>query len=296
MTFVPRAEQSPVADALVLGLLALVVGTLVGALIAGIGTLIYLVILFPLGIAFASGIIIDIATRRLRIRNVPLEAAAGGLCAAWAYLVMHIVEYLLFRSSIASLIQAELSTVPTELLPEMIDAFLIDVAGVPGFVGYLLLSAREGLQLGSVFGVGASTPIRGIGVWIYWCIEALICIVPPVLILRSSNRPPLCAHCRSWYRATHVGSIQPSETEEFLTTLQAQRYEAASDLVCEPGDTDGLEVYLLGCSKCSDQYQVLTVDRPAINSSGHMCMQEVTRIQLIPEYARFFKFEGERVS
>jgi hypothetical protein len=111
-----------------------------------------------------------------------VENLAGGiilgLCAAiLIYGSFHYAEYLTFRLMAVLAVNAELAAGTdgsmAEMGPAFVDYMLKEETGYPGFVGYVLYTAEEGITVSRKFGlrtIHLETPIT----WMYWGIELVI--------------------------------------------------------------------------------------------------------------------------
>lgn len=252
-------------------LVALGAGLLMGFVTFLITQVIHLVFIFPLGIGFVAGLILNWAIHTYKMPSVRWAVVAGVLLTLSLYGMTHSLAYARFLGEVTSMLPAEARAVASEA----INATLRDETGQPGFIGFLLYRAQQGLQFGRLFS-SSSTPVGAVGTWLYWALELLMTGGVAIAMARLAARERFCAACHTWYRGTHVGSVHDLFGAPFLDCVHAQRFSEAREFIeATVSESPTLEVYVQYCPSCTTSPRFLSVKRASDNGKGSLHLDEV---------------------
>jgi hypothetical protein len=130
-------------------LLSSVIGGLaIGGLTHLISLLVYLIVLFPLGMGFAGSTVMVAAIRKGKVRNPAIATLFGILTGLLMYGSLHGAGYWQFKQSASEQITKELEAASGNQSNNIIDTFLQEKTGSKGFVGYLKHNAQQGVSIG----------------------------------------------------------------------------------------------------------------------------------------------------
>jgi len=195
---------------------ALVGGVTVGWLMFIAGCVVYLALVFPLGMAFAGGSIITWAITRGKLRNVFLGAAFGLLTGVFIFATYHYLRYTSFRQGLYDYLsyryQDELEDLEFEerqrWIEQTIDRALSEKYGSPGMLGYLNAEASLGIPLVSHLGkedlrANLGGELGTAAAWIYLLVE-FITVAGLTLVAGSvAAGRPFCGACDEWAGPQH---------------------------------------------------------------------------------------------
>jgi len=234
-----------------------VVGVVVGYVLGFIGhKWMSLIILWPLGMGGAAGVVVSFIVKKTAIRNTVAAFLLGALSAATAYAASHHVAYLLVRSEFRDQAQSEglVTDSGTIKLSEkdaddLFDIFLRKETGSGGFWGFIRMEAKQGSTLSNHGGKGIN--LGQTGTWILFAVELLLAMVVGGLIPRGQAARPFCSHCGRWYRPGKVVPLGGTDKAEVKRLLQA---DDTSGLVAAVGLPAGRVTHLVlelhDCPSC----------------------------------------------
>jgi hypothetical protein len=230
-------------------LLSSVIGGLaIGGLTHLISLLVYLIVVFPLGMGFAGGTVMVAAIHQGKVRNPAIATLFGVITGLLLYGSLHGAGYWQFKQSASEQITKELEGVSDNQSNNIIDTFLQEKTGSKGFLGYLKHNAQQGVSIGRLESTG--TNLGETGTWIYWLIELAIIDITIAAIAYSTAKNPFCENGDQWYKhPEHIGIVNPQCSENFLNLLQHDRFGEAGKLLdpLQGIHPANLEVYLQRC-------------------------------------------------
>ena len=271
-------------------LLSSVIGGLaIGGLTHLISLLVYLIVVFPLGMGFAGGRVMVAAIRQGKVRNPAIATLFGILTGLLLYGSLHGAGYWQFKQSASEQITKELEGVSDYQSNNIIDTFLEEKTGSKGFLGYLKHNAQQGVSIGRLESTG--TNLGETGTWIYWLIELAIIDITIAAIAYSTAKNPFCENGDQWYKhPEHIGIVNLQCSENFLNLLQNERFGEAGKLLdplqgIHPGN---LEVYLQRCPCCKLSDPILTVSSISKDTKGNLKLKQVAQgVLSLSQYNKF---------
>ena len=273
-------------------------GVAIGGITHLISLLIYLIILFPLGMGFAGGAVMAIAIRGGKVRNPAIATFFGILTGLILYGSMHGAGYLQFKQSVSEQITKELGTVSDKQSDAITDAFLQEKTGDKGFLGYIKYNAQQGVSIGRVGSQGAN--LGETGTWIYWLIEFAVIDIMIAAIAYSVAKSPFCENCDQWYKdQQRIASVNPQLTENFLNLLQNDQFAKAGKLIdpLQGVFPPNLAVYLQCCPTCQFSDLIMTVKAASFDSKGNLQENQVAQGMLsLSQYNKFHEAMTQNLS
>ncbi len=269
-------------------------GVVIGGVVYLLSLLIYLIVLFPLGIGLAGAGVMSITIGQGKVRNPKIAAFFGLLTGLIIYGSIHSAEYWEFKRVASKEISSNLTQVSEDqnnpiIINQIIDNFLQEETGAQGFWGYLKYSAQQGVSIGRLGREGFN--LGEMATWIYWLIELSAIEIMIAAAAYSNAKKPFCEKCDRWYEhKKRVGNVEPQFSDNFLNLLQRDRFREAGKLVnaFKLAKTSSLEVHLQCCPSCQLSDVVLDVNITSLDDKGHLKLNAVTQGMLsIRQYHRF---------
>jgi hypothetical protein len=233
----------------------------------------WLVLLFPLAIGGALGLIGSYAIKVGEVRHPIISGVAGFLGGCSAMLAMHYFEYQGFLSELKNLTLEERAQLPP----------LQNV----GFWDYMDLMAQEGVTITNSHDVNGRSGVNlgYAGSYIYWLAEIGIVAATAFIIMRKKATEPYCSLCNTWKQTRYVGKPNVAR----VTLLQAIKSGNVGPLANpELSSTGGtLKVHLSTCQQCGTNSSVeVKVEEVSKNSKGQERAQEVAHVSYPGEALR----------
>jgi hypothetical protein len=143
-----------------------------------------------------------------------------------------------------------------------IENFLIKSTGSDGLLGYVLLEAKEGVEIGKNYS-SSTILLKGEWFWVYSLIElgiiAFVCLKQAL----SQTAIPLCEICNKWKDTKEwFGNVAPENTENFLALFNAGQFGRAGQLISSSSTIFGsLQIEVVRCQNCDTGEVVLAVNK-----------------------------------
>lgn len=264
-------------------------GGVVGGITSFIGSFLYLIILFPIGMGLLGGGATHIAVKQGKVRNPAIAALFGALTGISIYSAMNGFDYWNFRRVVAgelrqaysedlqiALAESEEGVTEEDLLGLAIDTILIEETGQAGFIGYLQFTAQQGMELSQSSSGGI--PVSGIGMWIYRALElTVIAGVSTAAGLRAAKEP-FCESSDRWYGyPQRVGNVTDDRSEAFMGFLDSNNYVKAGELINPDLDipVPSLEVYLQPAPQEGMADSVVTLSKTSLNKDKKLELKQL---------------------
>jgi hypothetical protein len=236
-----------------------ITGVMIGVLTSFISNLIYLILIFPVLMGMASGFVINSVITSQKIRSPFIAIIAGLFATAVVYGSMHIADYLKFRSVLSKEIQNQViaeygQEAEKSEVQAFIDYILVEETGTPGFVGYILLSAKEGVSISSVGpgSMGDDGVNLGAFTWVYWLIEIVIIAWISIAAAYGKTKEPFCEHCDAWVaQGDHIGGIGAEAIHQGMELFNRRDFVGLLRMLREDTEAPSVEFYIRTCKTCS---------------------------------------------
>jgi hypothetical protein len=252
--YVPSGRGGPGAIPAVLAA-SLLAGVILGVIEGLVSQWLSLFLLFPLFIGIAAGAAAAGMTTRFKLRAPALVLLLGFAGGAAGYVAEHVTVYFHFRSELAAAIKQDQPAASDADISAKIDELLTQEVGAPGFRGFLLSSAREGVQvkrMSSRDDDGLS--FKGTAAWILWAIELLGAAAVAAGVAWSKARAPFCEDCDAWYGpaapVARVGAGGKAMQRQLLAALDIGDLDGAARAFYGAHDPKSRAIFELTAASC----------------------------------------------
>lgn len=276
---------APIMGLLILLLAVILGGAAIGALFALLSNLIYIIILFPIGMGWLGGKLVEGAVRAGKIRNPGIAIGAGILIAFVIVAAMWTVEFIQFRNAQTA---ALLKTNPQAAQAEIdlqIDSQLARETGQGGFAGFALLKDQKGVAVGQL--PGSDNAFFNLGPtlsWFYWALEVLLIAWIAVMVGRKQAYMPFCETCSRWHGKEHLlGTLGAKRSKEALDLIEnAQFLKLGEELQTNPS-LPNVGIFLAQCGPgCEEGDAYLAVRSQVRGSSGKAIAKDLATGMITP--------------
>lgn len=270
-------------------LLILVGGGLIGLAAAVVGSLFYIVLVFPVAMGVAAGWLVSRAVRAMKIRAALPMIALSVLAAAAIYGSYHYGRYIALQVQT----WLELSSSTSEQVDLKVARIFVDYAlkeetGYTGFSGYLLYKAKSGISIGRFYSQNRLA-LTSVFAWLYWLLELGVILWIARGMGERQMRKPACECCGSWLGGErHLGGTVPANESLLLDLLRRSDLVELGRLIGQETGLPSLELYLQGCEACGQGGSTLTVRRASLGSRGLVEFSEVSKAALRPGEGALF--------
>ncbi len=155
-------------------ILTVLAGLILGIAFAVIGSFFYIVFIFPLIMGFAGSRILADAIQRAKIRRIYQVIFMSLLMAITIYGTYHYGRYVALQVQTSIKMFSGLSAATEDkslkVAKVVVDYALVQETGYPGFVGYMLFRAKEGISIGRIY-YSSRLNLGPILTWFYWILE-----------------------------------------------------------------------------------------------------------------------------
>jgi hypothetical protein len=224
----------------------------IGAVAFGVSRAMYLVLLFPLLMGLAGGILNLWAIGWGKVRNLWVATIGGLLTGLVIYGVFLYGGYLLYRSEKIGWTDGASAIEKAEVEADL-DRSIFDSNGISGFWGYLNNKSKEGLVIVGKKQIGSSPiVVKDRGVWINWAIELITICGITTWMSRWRVSAPFSEVNNRWFdRAMRLGTIDNSNIAQAQAILDAGGLEDFVKLVQVKGPLvpGGWEVHFKRCGE-----------------------------------------------
>ena len=289
------AHRLPAAITFPLALLVIAAGgTLTGLVVGGVGSICYLAFVFPIIMGVAGGKLVAAATRLAGIRNIRQIVLLAVLAALVVYGSQHYGRYLALLARTA-FEYTGIADLP--LAKILVDLAMLEETGHPGFLGYMLLRAQDGLSIGRFYS-DSGLALGPLLTWLYWAME--FAGILAIAVYMGKNQPviPVCDSCgKPFGREKHLGGTAPANESLLLDLLRRNDVAELAQLIEKDAGLPSLELYMLRCEACSESAARLTVRRVTPGRGGSLQFSDLSKAVLPPGESGLFlkqlRFEGE---
>jgi hypothetical protein len=235
--------------------LAVVVGILEGL----VSSWVNLIIIFPAIVGGAAGAFAAARIKSGHVRAPLIAALLAALAAAGGQAAVYGTRYYVF--------QKKMMPVAAELVDKGIagdahaalDAALLAKTGHSGFVGFMALTAENGIEIQHN---GSKGPVlAGVAYWIYFAVEMLIALGAAFAAAWSAASKPFCEMCKRWYEqheTVAAGAGDRAQTKQVLTVLNDGRWYDVGAAMGTPTPKTRATLALFSCAGCKTSDLQLT--------------------------------------
>ena len=267
---------APSQGVAILAVSSLVSGVAIGGATAFIGKFIYFIVLFPLGMGFATGSVLGFAVKKGKIRNPLIAIGLGLLGGLVTYGALKYGQYINFQQELVTVMEREYAVTDKNLAREQIDTILQEKTGSSGFVGFVKIAAQEGITI-SRSGRGGFT-IKDNFAYLLWLIELGIVGFLAASIPFAAAKEPFNEEANDWYgEKKWVGSTSEESRDELIRLLNMDDMAGASALLSSQTDlpTPRIDVYSQSCAGVPFSDSVITVSQVSTNAKKQQESKEI---------------------
>lgn len=263
------SNQVPFTGLLLLAGAAVLGGAAIGVAVHFAAKLVYLIILFPLLMGGAAGLLLKFAIKIGKVRSPAMAMIFAVVAALVIYASYWTAEYVGFRADIRQYINEEYGQQDQADIDAFIDDVLIEETGTTGFAGFFLFTSKEGVTLSRAgFSSGGGINLGEIGSYIYYLIELIIILVAAIGPARKTALQPFCETCDVWYgNEQFIGGAPLDQTETVSAMLDSGQF---NDLGTRLGAVMPPSVSLFSriCENCRATGTHLALKRITLNRKG----------------------------
>jgi hypothetical protein len=284
------SNEAPIGGIFLLVLVAVLGGLILGGILYAVSNLIYLVLLFPLGLGFVGGMIISWAVTRGKVRNIIIASVFGALMGLVIYGVYTYGEYYFFQQDVYKAISENLAEDGKEIgnvsPTEVTDMVLDSEVGETGFPGFMKYMAKEGVTITGRSSSGGFT-LSGIWYWVYFIIELVLIITVAVIASAQAAGSPFCERCDEWYGSEKlVGLVDVKDAETLIQALNRDDYMEAGSKLLQESNYPRLEVSAERCPVRDDCDIYLHVQRVSLGRKNEEKKEDVAKgLITVDQYA-----------
>lgn len=281
---------APSQGVAILAASSLVSGVAIGGATAFISKFIYFIVLFPIGMGFATGAVMGFAVKKGKIRN-PITAVGLGLLGGLiTYGSLMYGQYINFQQETEKIMAREYNITDKSQSKEQINAILQQETGSSGFVGFLKMSAKEGTSISK----GSSKlKLNDTFTYLLWLIELGIVGFLAASIPFKSASEPFNEEGNEWYgEKQRIGSALEESKNELIRLLNIDDMAGASTLLSSQDlPIPRIDVYSQSCAAAPFSDSVVTVSYVSTNAKKQQeskdiltgLVTESQRSQLVPQ-------------
>ena len=274
-------------------ILFIIVGAILGAVIGVaayfISTLIYFLILSPLGLAAISGGLAYLAVRLGRIRSPLVGLIAGLILGGYIYGVYWGAGYVDALNQVANTAPSKNEDI-TSIINRVLNARtdldrFFDRQNIDerGFLGYVVFMAEQGLSFSRTSSSsGTEITLNREMTLIYWGIETLLVLGACAIAGRRSATQVVCESSKRWLKEgdfQFVGTVDARATNQFLQILRSGDLRAAGQYMTLGRSMGLVQVKVAMCAEpdlSSPGEMILRVTRSAGNRTNYLLTGVVT--------------------
>jgi hypothetical protein len=263
-----------------------VTGAVVGFIAHLVAQFFYLVLIFPVAIGFALGLVGARMVKQGRIRNPWLGGLAGFLGGTLAMLMMHHFDQQKFRDEAfeASPDFAEVAKLPPQERTEFVasldpadrEASTRALRAADSLWGFLDLQAHNGVTIGKPGRSGDHGLNLGYyGSYVYWLVELLIVAGITYGLVYTATMEPYCATCDQWKRPVVLGFFN---AEAGPASAAVQSGDLSKIRNANPtSDPTSLRLTAHACDACVDKGEAdLKLEVLTTNKEGNLQAKTVS--------------------
>lgn len=282
---------APMPGIMRLAVFAVVGGLFIGGAFGLVSHFFDLLIIFPLLMGLAGGAAVASAISTGKVRNVLVAIFFSLLIGVITYGSTHYVDYIFFqhevRTELLDKVAPEKAGAADTFVNAFTDMMLEKETGSTGFPGYMKLVAKNGVKIGHAGSdMSSKKPmLTGVGVWILWAVELLLCLGAGLALAIPAANKPFCENCEAWYQDEVLARYATdTQSTALLAALNNGDFSAASALLSTIDVTDipRLELYLQHCPRCQSNYTMLILKRLTMNKKNETNRSELVTGLITP--------------
>jgi len=287
-------KPSNIASSPSIALLAassLLSGAVIGSSTAFVSKFIYLIVLFPMGMGFATGATLGFVVKKGKIRNPMIALAWGIFGGIITYGALTYGQYINFQQETEKIMLKEYGISDKKQVAEQINGILKQETGEEGFSGFLKFSAKEGT---SISRGSSKVKLNETFTYLLWLVELGIVGFLAASIPFGAAKEPFNEEGNDWYGEKQlIGSATEDAKDEIIRLLNMDDMVGASALLSNQSDLPmpRIDIYASSCASAMNSDSVITVNYVSTNAKKQVesklllegLVSETQRSQLIPQ-------------
>jgi hypothetical protein len=283
-SFLPMSELTMVL--LTVGLGSAVIGVVAYVL----SIYLWLIILFPLAVGALGGTLVKWQVKGAKLGNPTIAAFIGLFAGMLIYSIFFASDYVYFRLETEKQLATDAAyfrVSPSELLDEL----LLYETGSGGFLGFMKIVEREGIEISQVTDPSdRGLVITGIWVYVYYLIEAGLIVGVSTGLALDAGRQPYCPQCRNWIeKHINVGHVSTQQGSEFRSALRLGNASTIKEYIQEElfPQPPYMDVILGQCENSTSCDGMLTIRQIRKGRRGSSAIKILDRYTVTPREADF---------
>lgn len=263
---VPRSKV-PLLGLILLILVSVVTGVVVGGIVAAVDVYLhfYLILVFAIFMGAIAGGAVALAARLGRVRSGAIAVIFAFITGLIMYGSYWYGNYLLLKQQVY-----EKSPETNRLkLDAELDLFFAGETGQPGFVGFVMYSAKKGISITSTNNISSSTrtndlTLVGPVAYGYWVVEILIILGVGAAAAAKVSNMPFCDRDNRYFITQNLGRVPKDSADQFMLMAKAGDWSGAMLLIDRSRGKvtyPYLEVKVEKCPACNTNPLPLSVVR-----------------------------------
>ena len=284
----PSASSLPMSELTMVLLTVCLGGAVIGVLAYIVSNYLWLIFLFPLAVGFLGGALVKWQIKGAKLGNPVVAALIGLFAGMLIYSIFFASGYVHFRMEAEKQLAADAAYFglsPSELLNEL----LIYETGSGGFLGFLKIVEREGVEISQVTDPSdRGLAITGTWVYLYYLIEAGLIVGVTTSFAHDAGRQPYCPNCKNWIdKNVRLGYVAKENRAEFQEALRLGSLSSIIHLFQKDPQSraPNLDVVLGQCEKPSRCDSVLTMRQTTKGRYGSSRHKVFARYWVTPREA-----------
>lgn len=282
---------APPQSIAILAASSLLSGVVIGSSTAFVSKFIYFIVLFPMGMGFATGATLGFVVKKAKIRNPMIALAWGVFGGIFTYGALTYGQYINFQQETEKIMQKDYGISDKKQVADQINAILKQETGDEGFSGFLKFSAKEGT---SISRGSSKVKLNETFTYLLWLIELGIVGFLAASIPFSAAGEPFNEEGNNWYGDKQwIGSATEDSKDEIIRLLNMDDMVGASSLLLNQSDLPmpRIDIYASSCVSAVNSDSVITVNYVSTNAKKQVesklllegLVSDVQRSQLVPQ-------------
>ena len=177
----------------------------------------YLVLMFPMFAGAIAGGLLTRGVYSAKVRSPIVAWLVGLICGVLMFGVYHFASYYVgFRTDMRKAYVENVGQEPTDAeFDEVLDLLLKDEVGDVGIMGYLKLTAKEGMSITRTASSSSSAiDLQDEWVWVYWGVEILLAGLFAAFIAGRAAGEPFNEDSNDWYGPAMFFATAPGKSRK----------------------------------------------------------------------------------
>ncbi len=270
---------------LIFVLLSILGGLVMGFAFGIVCSFVYLVIVFPILIGFLGGYIITENAKYMKTRNVSLIISTSVLTAVVLFAAIFYTRFMGVQVITSLKTFGGLSDKNLMAAKVLVNYALEKDTGYPGFVGYVLFKAKQGVSIGRVFR-SDSLNLGPVFTWLYWLAELGAITYITIFKGKEIASKQFCEFCNSWYAGKkHIGGVPAAKAAEIVNLIKQNDYVGVGKALEENPEMPSAEFYLQSCTSCDKNISFLSVTKVS-RRNGKLIFTDILNTSLKPRESK----------